>query len=58
MPVNSGHINARLAHLAATAARGAPVCAVVFERLGPNVWHRSPAQAQFATPCRLLSATW
>jgi ribulose-5-phosphate 4-epimerase/fuculose-1-phosphate aldolase len=26
-------------------ARGAPIRAVLLERLGPNVWHRSPAEA-------------
>jgi 3-dehydro-4-phosphotetronate decarboxylase len=26
-------------------ARGIPLCAVMLERLGPNVWHDSPAQA-------------
>jgi ribulose-5-phosphate 4-epimerase/fuculose-1-phosphate aldolase len=27
------------------AARGTPIRAVMLERLGPNVWHRSPAEA-------------
>jgi ribulose-5-phosphate 4-epimerase/fuculose-1-phosphate aldolase len=27
------------------AARGIPIRAVMLERLGPNVWHESPAQA-------------
>jgi ribulose-5-phosphate 4-epimerase/fuculose-1-phosphate aldolase len=30
---------------AAMAARGTPIRAVMLERLGPNVWHRSPAEA-------------
>ena len=29
----------------AMAARGTPIRAVMLERLGPNVWHRSPAEA-------------
>jgi ribulose-5-phosphate 4-epimerase/fuculose-1-phosphate aldolase len=29
----------------AMAARGTPIHAVMLERLGPNVWHRSPAEA-------------
>jgi len=29
----------------AMAARGTPIRAVMLERLGPNVWHRTPAQA-------------
>lgn len=29
----------------AMAARGTPLHAVMLERLGPNVWHRSPAEA-------------
>ena len=42
--------DARLAELvgqriAAMAARGTPIRAVMLDRLGPNVWHRSPAQA-------------
>jgi len=31
--------------IAAARARGAPIRAVMLERLGPNVWHRSPAAA-------------
>jgi ribulose-5-phosphate 4-epimerase/fuculose-1-phosphate aldolase len=27
------------------AARGAPIRAVMLDRLGPNVWHASPAEA-------------
>ena len=30
------------------AARGTPIRAVMLERLGPNVWHRSPAEAMAA----------
>ena len=33
------------ARVAAMAARGTPIRAVMLERLGPNVWHRSPAEA-------------
>ena len=29
----------------AMAARGTPIRALMLERLGPNVWHRSPAEA-------------
>ncbi|MFM7533817.1 MAG: aldolase [Rubrivivax sp.] len=29
----------------AMAARGTPIRAVMLDRLGPNVWHRTPAQA-------------
>jgi ribulose-5-phosphate 4-epimerase/fuculose-1-phosphate aldolase len=32
-------------HIATMAARGTPIRAVMLERLGPNVWHRSPAEA-------------
>jgi ribulose-5-phosphate 4-epimerase/fuculose-1-phosphate aldolase len=31
--------------IAAAAARGAPLRAVMLDRLGPNVWHASPAEA-------------
>jgi ribulose-5-phosphate 4-epimerase/fuculose-1-phosphate aldolase len=31
--------------IGAMAARGTPIRAVMLERLGPNVWHRSPAEA-------------
>ncbi len=31
--------------IAAMAARGTPIHAVMLDRLGPNVWHRSPAEA-------------
>ncbi len=31
--------------MAAMAARGTPLRAVMLERLGPNVWHRSPGEA-------------
>ncbi len=33
------------AHIVAMAARGTPIRAVMLERLGPNVWQRSPAEA-------------
>lgn len=33
------------ARIAAFAARGAPIRAVMLDRLGPNVWHRTPAEA-------------
>ena len=31
--------------IAAMAARGTPIRAVMLDRLGPNVWQRSPAEA-------------
>jgi ribulose-5-phosphate 4-epimerase/fuculose-1-phosphate aldolase len=31
--------------IAAMAVRGTPIRAVMLERLGPNVWHQSPAEA-------------
>ncbi len=31
--------------IAAMAARGTPIRAVLLDRLGPNVWHRSPSEA-------------
>jgi 3-dehydro-4-phosphotetronate decarboxylase len=31
--------------IAAARSRGAPIRAVMLERLGPNVWHRTPAEA-------------
>jgi ribulose-5-phosphate 4-epimerase/fuculose-1-phosphate aldolase len=31
--------------IAAMAARGTPIRAVMLDRLGPNVWHRSPSEA-------------
>ncbi len=31
--------------IARMAARGTPIRAVMLERLGPNVWHRTPAEA-------------
>ena len=31
--------------IAGMAARGTPIRAVMLDRLGPNVWHRSPAEA-------------
>jgi ribulose-5-phosphate 4-epimerase/fuculose-1-phosphate aldolase len=31
--------------IAAAAARGAPIRAVMLDRLGPNVWHRTPGEA-------------
>ncbi len=31
--------------IGAMAARGTPIRAVMLERLGPNVWHQSPAEA-------------
>ena len=42
--------DARVAELVAgrietMAARGTPIRAVMLERLGPNVWHRNPAEA-------------
>lgn len=33
------------ARIAAMASRGTPIRAVMLERLGPNVWHRTPAEA-------------
>ena len=33
------------ARITAMAARGTPIRAVMLERLGPNVWHRTPAEA-------------
>lgn len=33
------------ARIAAFAARGTPIRAVMLDRLGPNVWHRTPAEA-------------
>jgi 3-dehydro-4-phosphotetronate decarboxylase len=33
------------ARIEAAAARGVPIRAVMLDRLGPNVWHDSPAQA-------------
>jgi ribulose-5-phosphate 4-epimerase/fuculose-1-phosphate aldolase len=33
------------ARIAAMTARGMPIRAVMLDRLGPNVWHRSPAEA-------------
>lgn len=33
------------ARIAAMRAAGTPIRAVMLERLGPNVWHRSPAEA-------------
>jgi ribulose-5-phosphate 4-epimerase/fuculose-1-phosphate aldolase len=38
-----GEIVAR--RIGSMAARGTPIRAVMLERLGPNVWHRSPAEA-------------
>ncbi len=35
-------VAARITHMA---ARGTPIRAVMLERLGPNVWHRTPAEA-------------
>ncbi len=32
-------------HIATMAARGTPIRAVMLERLGPNAWHRTPAEA-------------
>lgn len=45
--------DARVAELVAhrieaMAARGMPIRAVMLERLGPNVWHRSPAESAAA----------
>jgi ribulose-5-phosphate 4-epimerase/fuculose-1-phosphate aldolase len=33
------------ARIAAAAARGVPIRAVMLDRLGPNVWHRTPGEA-------------
>ncbi|MDZ7591742.1 MAG: aldolase [Rubrivivax sp.] len=33
------------ARIAAAAARGVPMHAVMLDRLGPNVWHRTPGEA-------------
>ena len=33
------------ARITAMASRGTPIRAVMLERLGPNVWHRTPAEA-------------
>ena len=33
------------ARIAAMASRGTPIRAVMLERLGPNVWHRTPTEA-------------
>jgi ribulose-5-phosphate 4-epimerase/fuculose-1-phosphate aldolase len=33
------------ARIEAAAASGVPIRAVMLERLGPNVWHRTPAEA-------------
>ena len=33
------------ARIVAMAARGTPIRAALLDRLGPNVWHRSPAEA-------------
>ena len=33
------------ARIAAASARGAPIRAVMLDRLGPNVWHRTPREA-------------
>jgi ribulose-5-phosphate 4-epimerase/fuculose-1-phosphate aldolase len=33
------------ARIAAAAARGVPIHAVMLDRLGPNVWHRTPSEA-------------
>ena len=33
------------ATIGAARERGAPICAVLLDRLGPNVWHESPAAA-------------
>jgi ribulose-5-phosphate 4-epimerase/fuculose-1-phosphate aldolase len=34
-----------VARILASQARGTPIRAVMLERLGPNVWHRTPAEA-------------
>jgi ribulose-5-phosphate 4-epimerase/fuculose-1-phosphate aldolase len=36
------------ARIADFASRGTPIRAVMLERLGPNVWHRTPAEAMAA----------
>jgi 3-dehydro-4-phosphotetronate decarboxylase len=41
-PAVGDHVALRIA---AMAERGTPIRAVMLERLGPNVWHRSPAEA-------------
>ena len=33
------------AHIEAAQSRGVPIRAVMLDRLGPNVWHRTPAEA-------------
>jgi ribulose-5-phosphate 4-epimerase/fuculose-1-phosphate aldolase len=44
-PGNAGVGELVAARIAAMAARGTPIRAVLLDRLGPNVWHRSPAEA-------------
>jgi ribulose-5-phosphate 4-epimerase/fuculose-1-phosphate aldolase len=44
-PVVADLVAARIAEFA---ARGTPIRAVMLERLGPNVWHRTPAEAMAA----------
>ena len=41
-PAVAERVAERIAHFA---ARGTPIRAVMLERLGPNVWHRTPAEA-------------
>jgi ribulose-5-phosphate 4-epimerase/fuculose-1-phosphate aldolase len=41
-PAAAEQVAARIAEFA---ARGTPIRAVMLERLGPNVWHRTPAEA-------------
>ncbi|WP_326544021.1 class II aldolase/adducin family protein [Pseudorhodoferax sp.] len=44
-PGDPAAADAVLAAMQAARARGAPLRAVMLDRLGPNVWHRSPAAA-------------
>jgi ribulose-5-phosphate 4-epimerase/fuculose-1-phosphate aldolase len=44
-PGNAGVGELVAARIAAMAARGTPIRALLLDRLGPNVWHRSPAEA-------------
>lgn len=41
-PAAAGHVERAIA---AARARGTPIRAVMLDRLGPNVWHRTPAAA-------------
>jgi 3-dehydro-4-phosphotetronate decarboxylase len=44
-PGDPAAADAVVAAIAAARARGAPIRAVMLDRLGPNVWHDSPANA-------------